>query len=122
MKGSLVCHILCMIAYCRKAPFPERSYQASAPNLGCWFDLTHRIAERERRLAILYQKQGRSMQFASKAERDKALQKEITDLQKTIEQRKKQVRSAQVWGGFLCEEFCYREPRMSVTEYVRCIL
>lgn len=108
MKDLLVCHLHYTVAYYLRAPFPERSYQAFAPNLGCWFDLTHRIAERERRLAILYQKQGRSTQFASKAERDKALQKEISDLQKTIEQRKKQVRSAQVWGGILCKDFCYR--------------
>lgn len=39
------------------------------------------IHEREKQLSLLYQKQGRAMQFASKAARDKWLQKEIEQLQ-----------------------------------------
>lgn len=35
--------------------------------------------EREKKLSILYQKQGRATQFSSKAARDKWLQKEIDD-------------------------------------------
>lgn len=38
------------------------------------------IMEREKKLSILYQKQGRATQFSSKAARDKWLQKEIKDL------------------------------------------
>ncbi|GAU14498.1 hypothetical protein TSUD_250400, partial [Trifolium subterraneum] len=40
------------------------------------------IMEREKKLSILYQKQGRATQFSSKAARDKWLQKEIDDLQR----------------------------------------
>ncbi|CAN1158199.1 Structural maintenance of chromosomes protein 3 [Linum perenne] len=46
--------------------------------------ITKEIMEREKQLSILYQKQGRATQFASKAERDKWLQKEIDDLQRVI--------------------------------------
>ncbi|KAJ1386396.1 hypothetical protein SESBI_40831 [Sesbania bispinosa] len=38
--------------------------------------------EREKKLSILYQKQGRATQFSSKAARDKWLQKEIDDLER----------------------------------------
>lgn len=38
--------------------------------------------EREKKLSILYQKQGRATQFSSKASRDKWLQKEIDDLER----------------------------------------
>lgn len=42
------------------------------------------IMECEKQLSILYQKQGRSTQFASKAARDKWLQREIDDLQRPL--------------------------------------
>ncbi|KEH36019.1 structural maintenance of chromosomes protein [Medicago truncatula] len=42
-------------------------------------DITKRIMECEKKLSILYQKQGRATQFSSKAARDKWLQKEIDD-------------------------------------------
>ncbi|KAF5447344.1 hypothetical protein F2P56_032902 [Juglans regia] len=42
------------------------------------------IMEREKQLSILYQKQGRATQFASKAARDKWLQKEIDDLNRVL--------------------------------------
>ncbi|WJX59132.1 Structural maintenance of chromosomes protein 3, variant 4 [Trifolium repens] len=45
-------------------------------------DITKRIMEREKKLSILYQKQGRATQFSSKAARDKWLQKEIDDLER----------------------------------------
>ncbi|KAK2432041.1 Structural maintenance of chromosomes (SMC) family protein [Trifolium repens] len=47
-------------------------------------DITRRIMEREKKLSILYQKQGRATQFSSKAARDKWLQKEIDDLERVI--------------------------------------
>jgi structural maintenance of chromosome 3 (chondroitin sulfate proteoglycan 6) len=40
--------------------------------------------EREKKLSILYQKQGRATQFSSKAARDKWLQKEIDDLERVL--------------------------------------
>lgn len=40
--------------------------------------------ECEKQLSILYQKQGRATQFASKAARDKWLQREIDDLQRPL--------------------------------------
>ncbi|KAK7300360.1 hypothetical protein RJT34_11204 [Clitoria ternatea] len=40
------------------------------------------IMEREKKLSILYQKQGRATQFSSKAARDKWLQKEVDDLER----------------------------------------
>ncbi|CAI0541715.1 unnamed protein product [Linum tenue] len=45
-------------------------------------EITKGIMDREKQLSILYQKQGRATQFASKADRDKWLQKEIEDLQR----------------------------------------
>ncbi|XP_068651739.1 structural maintenance of chromosomes protein 3-like [Aristolochia californica] len=46
--------------------------------------ITKGIMDREKQLSILYQKQGRAMQFATKADRDKWLQKEIDDLQRVL--------------------------------------
>lgn len=40
--------------------------------------------EREKKLSILYQKQGRATQFASKAARDQWLQKEIKDYEQVL--------------------------------------
>jgi hypothetical protein len=40
--------------------------------------------EREKKLSILYQKQGRATQFSSKAARDNWLQKEIDDLERVV--------------------------------------
>ncbi|VVA41033.1 PREDICTED: structural maintenance of chromosomes [Prunus dulcis] len=40
--------------------------------------------EGEKQLSILYQKQGRAIQFSSKAARDKCLQKEIDDLERVL--------------------------------------
>ncbi|CAL5190345.1 unnamed protein product [Lathyrus oleraceus] len=47
-------------------------------------DITKRIMEREKKLSILYQKQGRATQFSSKAARDKWLQREIKDLERVL--------------------------------------
>ncbi|CAI8586571.1 unnamed protein product [Vicia faba] len=47
-------------------------------------DITKRIMEREKKLSILYQKQGRATQFSSKAARDKWLRKEINDLERVL--------------------------------------
>ncbi|XP_041992975.1 structural maintenance of chromosomes protein 3-like isoform X2 [Salvia splendens] len=46
--------------------------------------LTRGIMEREKQLSILYQKQGRATQFASKADRDRWLQKEIKDYEQVL--------------------------------------
>lgn len=42
------------------------------------------IVEREKKLSILYQKQGRATQFANKAARDKWLQKEIDEYERVL--------------------------------------
>ncbi|KAM7522838.1 hypothetical protein LguiA_012740 [Lonicera macranthoides] len=47
-------------------------------------DITRGIMEREKQLSILYQKQGRATQFASKAARDKWLQKEIDEYERVL--------------------------------------
>ncbi|CAJ2633686.1 structural maintenance of chromosomes protein 3-like isoform X2 [Trifolium pratense] len=47
-------------------------------------DISKRIMEQEKKLSILYQKQGRATQFSSKAARDKWLQKEIDDLEQVL--------------------------------------
>ncbi|KAK9101892.1 hypothetical protein Sjap_019146 [Stephania japonica] len=56
-------------------------------------EITKGIMDREKKLSILYQKQGRATQFSSKAARDKWLQKELDDLQRVLstnlEQEKK---------------------------------
>ncbi|AQK89008.1 Structural maintenance of chromosomes protein 3 [Zea mays] len=53
-------------------------------------DISKSIMDREKRLSILYQKQGRATQFANKAARDKWLQKEIEDLKPVLLSNKKQ--------------------------------
>ncbi|XP_047269989.1 structural maintenance of chromosomes protein 3 [Capsicum annuum] len=47
-------------------------------------DIKRGIMDREKRLSILYQKQGRATQFASKAARDKWLQKEIDEYERVL--------------------------------------
>ncbi|KAF6167276.1 hypothetical protein GIB67_043137 [Kingdonia uniflora] len=47
-------------------------------------EITKGIMDREKKLSILYQKQGRATQFSNKAARDKWLQKEIADLQRVL--------------------------------------
>lgn len=47
--------------------------------------------EREKKLSILYQKQGRATQFSSKAARDKWLQKEIDELERVRSSNLEQV-------------------------------
>lgn len=41
--------------------------------------------ELEKKLSILYQKQGRATQFSNKAARDKWLRKEIEDLKRVLD-------------------------------------
>uniref|UniRef100_A0A1J3IA32 Structural maintenance of chromosomes protein n=1 Tax=Noccaea caerulescens TaxID=107243 RepID=A0A1J3IA32_NOCCA len=48
-------------------------------------DTTKRIMELEKKLSILYQKQGRATQFSNKAARDKWLRKEIEDLKRVLD-------------------------------------
>ena len=58
----------------------------------CFFPfLTCRIMEREKKLSLLYQKQGRATQFSSKADRDKWLQKEIDELERVLASNMSQV-------------------------------
>ncbi|KAL6976515.1 Structural maintenance of chromosomes protein 3 [Sarracenia purpurea var. burkii] len=47
-------------------------------------EITRGIMEREKKLSILYQKRGRATQFASKAARDKWLQKEIDEYERVL--------------------------------------
>ncbi|XP_009801877.1 structural maintenance of chromosomes protein 3 [Nicotiana sylvestris] len=47
-------------------------------------DITRGIMDSEKKLSILYQKQGRATQFASKAARDKWLQKEIDEYERVL--------------------------------------
>ncbi|XP_051120276.1 structural maintenance of chromosomes protein 3 isoform X3 [Andrographis paniculata] len=47
-------------------------------------NLTRGIKDREKQLSILYQKQGRATQFASKAARDQWLKKEIRDYEQVL--------------------------------------
>ncbi|KAG2607917.1 hypothetical protein PVAP13_4NG306100 [Panicum virgatum] len=53
-------------------------------------EISNSIMDRERRLSILYQKQGRAAQFANKAARDDWLQKEIKDLELALLSNRKQ--------------------------------
>lgn len=46
----------------------------------------------EKELSILYQKQGRAIQFSSKAARDQWLQREIVDLERVLSSNTTQVR------------------------------
>ncbi|KAM3232137.1 structural maintenance of chromosomes protein 3-like isoform X2 [Capsicum annuum] len=54
-------------------------------------DIKRGIMDREKRLSILYQKQGRATQFASKAARDKWLQKEIDEYERVLSSNLMQV-------------------------------
>lgn len=56
-------------------------------NLG----VLNRIMDSEKKLSILYQKQGRATQFASKAARDKWLQKEIDEYERVLSSNVTQV-------------------------------
>ncbi|XP_052205645.1 structural maintenance of chromosomes protein 3 isoform X2 [Diospyros lotus] len=47
-------------------------------------EITRGIMDREKKLSILYQKQGRATQFANKAARDKWLQKEIDEYERVL--------------------------------------
>ncbi|KAE8679167.1 Detected protein of confused Function [Hibiscus syriacus] len=60
-------------------------------------NITKGIMEREKQLSILYKKQGRAIQFSSKAVRDKWLQKEIEDLEKKTERDKLQDQRKSLW-------------------------
>ncbi|RLN28890.1 structural maintenance of chromosomes protein 3 [Panicum miliaceum] len=53
-------------------------------------EISKSIMDREKRLSILYQKQGRATQFANKAARDSWLQKEIEDLEPVLLSNRKQ--------------------------------
>uniref|UniRef100_A0A0E0CF24 SMC hinge domain-containing protein n=1 Tax=Oryza meridionalis TaxID=40149 RepID=A0A0E0CF24_9ORYZ len=53
-------------------------------------EISKSIMDREKRLSILYQKQGRATQFTNKAARDKWLQKEIDDLERVLLSNRKQ--------------------------------
>lgn len=53
--------------------------------------VVHRIMKREKQLSMLYQKQGRATQFASKAARDQWLQKEIKDYEQVLSSNRAQV-------------------------------
>ena len=72
------------------------------------------IMDRERRLSILYQKQGRAAQFANKAARDDWLQKEIKDLELALLSNRKQV---PVSGLLFAISLC-----SSVLVYCSCLL
>lgn len=50
-----------------------------------------RISDREKQLSILYQKQGRTTQFANKLARDKWLKKEIADSERVMASISEQV-------------------------------
>ncbi|KAL3684701.1 hypothetical protein R1sor_002723 [Riccia sorocarpa] len=53
------------------------------------------ISDREKQLSILYQKQGRTTQFANKAARDKWLRKEIADSERVMASISEQVETLQ---------------------------
>uniref|UniRef100_A0ACD5TZL5 Uncharacterized protein n=1 Tax=Avena sativa TaxID=4498 RepID=A0ACD5TZL5_AVESA len=53
-------------------------------------DISKSIMDREKRLSILYQKQGRATQFKNEAARDEWLQKEIHDLERVLLSNRKQ--------------------------------
>ncbi|KAL6972393.1 Structural maintenance of chromosomes protein 3, partial [Sarracenia purpurea var. burkii] len=54
-------------------------------------EITRGIMEREKKLSILYQKRGRATQFASKAARDKWLQKEIDEYERVLSSNLSQI-------------------------------
>ena len=61
--------------------------------------------ELEKKLNILYQKQGRATQFSDKANRDKWLRKEIKDLMRVLDSTMGQV-SLHYFIWKLCQIFC----------------
>ncbi|RLN00449.1 structural maintenance of chromosomes protein 3 [Panicum miliaceum] len=75
-------------------------------------EISKSIMDREKRLSILYQKQGRATQFANKAARDRWLQKEIEDLEPVLLSNRKQ-------EGLLQEEIQKLKGEISnLTNYI----
>nr|CAB3460583.1 unnamed protein product [Digitaria exilis] len=75
-------------------------------------EISKSIMDREKRLSILYQKQGRATQFANKAARDNWLQKEIEDLEPVLLSNRKQ-------EGLLQEEIQKLKDEISnLTDYI----
>ncbi|OEL37878.1 Structural maintenance of chromosomes protein 3 [Dichanthelium oligosanthes] len=75
-------------------------------------EISKSIMDREKRLSILYQKQGRATQFANKAARDNWLQKEIEDLEPVLLSNRKQ-------EGLLQEEIQKLKDEISnLTNYI----
>ncbi|PUZ64265.1 hypothetical protein GQ55_3G130300 [Panicum hallii var. hallii] len=75
-------------------------------------EISKSIMDREKRLSILYQKQGRATQFANKAARDRWLQKEIEDLEPVLLSNRKQ-------EGLLQEEIQKLKDEISnLTNYI----
>ncbi|KAL0774360.1 hypothetical protein Bca101_039511 [Brassica carinata] len=64
-------------------PLYESQVDKEKQTTKSWVKL--RIMELEKKLSILYQKQGRSTQFSNKAARDKWLRKEIEDLKRVLD-------------------------------------
>ncbi|XP_057956515.1 structural maintenance of chromosomes protein 3 isoform X1 [Malania oleifera] len=67
-------------------------------------EITKGIMEREKKLSILYQKQGRATQFSSKAARDRWLQKEIDELEQVFSSNRAQEEKLQREIDHLNEE------------------
>ncbi|KAL2642026.1 hypothetical protein R1flu_009613 [Riccia fluitans] len=72
------------------------------------------ISDREKQLSILYQKQGRTTQFANKAARDKWLKKEIADSERVMSSISEQVETLQEEINKLNEEHQNQSRNMEI--------
>jgi structural maintenance of chromosome 3 (chondroitin sulfate proteoglycan 6) len=75
-----------------------------------------RIADRERQLSILYQKQGRRTQFDDKASRDQWLQNQIDDTKQGILDIKEQIKRLELEMKNLNVEHKKQEANIAARE------
>lgn len=73
--------------------------------------------EREKQLSILYQKQGRATQFASKAARDRWLQKEIDEYERVLSSNMGQVISPFCFPKAASLLFCVNSSLHKTSHY-----
>ncbi|XP_073386967.1 structural maintenance of chromosomes protein 3 [Physcomitrium patens] len=74
------------------------------------------IADRERQLSILYQKQGRTTQFRSKEDRDSWLQKEIDDIERVMADVQEQITKLELEANNLNEDYAQQKRNIEARE------
>lgn len=74
------------------------------------------IADRERQLSVLYQKQGRTTQFRSRADRDSWLQKEIDEFERVMADVKEQIAKLELETNNLNQDYAQQRNNIEARE------